>query len=62
MYSVRVTDIDNIISTKKPYGNLYLGNIRAAEDAQLMKNHNIRAILSVIDINVNISDYGIKRK
>ena len=33
MYSVRVTDIDNIISTKKPVGNLYLGNIRAAEDA-----------------------------
>jgi hypothetical protein len=54
--------MDCIVASNKSYGSLFLGNIRAAEDGQLLQRNNIRAVLSVIDTSVIQIDRTVNRK
>ena len=54
--------MDRITLSEGSYGSLYLGNLRAAEDASLLQRNNIRAVLSVIDTSVLNIDKAVNRK
>lgn len=55
-------DMDRITLSDKSFGSVYLGNIRAAEDAPSLQRNNIRAVLSVIDTSVVNVDRAVSRK
>lgn len=48
-----------ILGSAGKKGALFLGNIDAAEDPELLSNHSIGAVLSVIDAPVNV-DSSVK--
>ena len=54
--------MDRITQSEGSYGSLYLGNLRAAEDAPLLQRNNIRAVLSVIDTSVLNIDRAVNKK
>ena len=48
-----ISPIDCIIEESENYGALYLGNIEAARNTDLLRKYNVRAVLTISSIGIN---------